>query len=60
MDYFHSASGKARLAVVKYRATVPQKKGTLFVNPGAIGATYQCFDENPYIEAVRWTRGIWC
>ena len=40
MDYFDSAAGKARLAVAKYQATVPKKKGTLFVNPGTISATY--------------------
>ena len=34
MDYFDSTAGKARLALVKYQATVPNKKGTLFVNPG--------------------------
>ena len=34
MDYFDSAAGNARLAVVKYQATAPNKKGTLFVNPG--------------------------
>jgi hypothetical protein len=38
MDYFDSAAGNARLAVVKYQATAPDKKGTLFVNPGALGA----------------------
>jgi pimeloyl-ACP methyl ester carboxylesterase len=29
----------ARLAVVKYRATVPKKKGTLFLNPGGPGGS---------------------
>jgi len=36
MDYFNSGAGKARLALVKYQATVPNKKGTLFTNPGTI------------------------
>ena len=36
MDYFDPAAGKALLAVAKYQATVPNKKGTLFVNPGRI------------------------
>ena len=36
MDYFDPSAGKARLAVMKYQATVPNKKGALFVNPGAI------------------------
>jgi hypothetical protein len=40
MDYFNHAAGKARLAVIKYRATVPHKKGTLFVNPGKFNAKY--------------------
>ena len=34
MDYFDSGAGKARLALAKYQATVSNKKGTLFVNPG--------------------------
>lgn len=34
MDYHDWQAGKARLAVIKYAATVPQKNGTLFVNPG--------------------------
>ena|SRR5258708_4054739 len=38
MDYFDPTAGKARLAVIKYGATVPEKKGTLFVNPGTISA----------------------
>jgi len=38
MDYFDPAAGKARLAVIKYGATVPDKKGTLFVNPGTFCA----------------------
>ena len=36
MDYFNPTAGEARLAVVKYQATVSKKKGTLFVNPGMI------------------------
>ena len=36
MDYFDSDAGKARFALVKYQATVPKKKGTLFTNPGTI------------------------
>ena len=36
MDYFDPAAGKAHLAVVKYRATVLKKRGTLFINPGMI------------------------
>ena len=40
MDYFDSAAGKARLALVKYQATVPNKKGTLFLNPGNLPYDY--------------------
>ena len=36
MDYFDSAVGKARVAVVKYQATAADKRGTLFVNPGTL------------------------
>jgi hypothetical protein len=36
MDYSNPGAGNARLAVIKYQATVPNKKGTLFVNPGTI------------------------
>ena len=36
MDYFNTSAGNARLAIAKYQATVPKKKGTLFVNPGTI------------------------
>ena len=43
MDYLDSSAGKARLAVVKYQATAVPKKGTLFVNPGAI--TIHSFDD---------------
>ena len=51
MDYFDSAAGKARLAVVKYQATVPNKKGTLFANPGTITT---CGGPDPisYLEAL--------
>ena len=50
MDYFDSFAGKARLALIKFRATVPGKKGTLFVNPGA---TTGCDspDEAPHADA---------
>ena len=34
MDYHDSSAGTARLAVIKYAATVPRKKGTVFFNPG--------------------------
>ena len=51
MDYFDSSAGKARLAVAKYRATVPNKKGTLFVNPGTI-ATHCGLDVIPYVEVL--------
>ena len=34
MDYHDSSAGIARLAVIKYAATVPEKKGTIFFNPG--------------------------
>ena len=34
MDYHNSSAGTARLAVIKYAATVPEKKGTVFFNPG--------------------------
>jgi hypothetical protein len=34
MDYHDWHAGKARLAVIKYAATAPQKNGTLFINPG--------------------------
>ena len=38
MDYFDSSAGEARLAVIKYQATVQNKKGIIFVNPGTIVA----------------------
>ena len=34
MDYHDSSAGKARLAVIKYSATAPNKRGTIFFNPG--------------------------
>ena len=34
MDYHDSSAGIARLAVTKYAATVPEKQGTIFFNPG--------------------------
>ena len=34
MDYHDSSAGTARLAAIKYTATVPEKKGTIFFNPG--------------------------
>ena len=34
MDYHDSSAGTANLAVIKYSATVPEKKGTIFFNPG--------------------------
>ena len=34
MDYHDSSAGTARLAVIKYSATVPNKRGTIFFNPG--------------------------
>jgi hypothetical protein len=40
MDYFNPTAGNARLAVIKYRATVPNKKGTLFMNPGMFSAAF--------------------
>jgi len=53
MDYFDSAAGKARLAVAKYQATVPNKKGTLFLNPGAI-TTYAGLDATTsYVETLQ-------
>ena len=39
MDYHDSSAGTARLAVVRYAATMPEKLGTIFFNPG-----------NPYIH----------
>ena len=51
MDYFDSTAGKARLALVKYQATVPNKKGTLFVNPGAI-TMYAGPDVISYVGAL--------
>lgn len=36
MDYHDSSAGTARLAVIKYAATVPEKKGTIFFNPGDV------------------------
>jgi len=50
MDYFDSAAGKARLAVVKYQATVPNKKGTLFMNPGTIEAYDSGLTQIAYVE----------
>jgi len=49
MDYFDPAAGKARLAVMKYQATVPKKNGTLFVKFGAI-TTYTGLDPTSYVE----------
>ena len=34
MDYHDDSAGTARLAVIKYAATVPNKAGTVFFNPG--------------------------
>jgi len=51
MDYSDPAAGKARLAVVKYQAAVPNKKGTLFVNPGAV-TTYACPDVISHVEVL--------
>ena len=51
MDYFNSTAGKARLAVVKYQATVPNKKGTLFLNPGTI-LTCDCLDDVAHAETL--------
>jgi len=51
MDYSDPAAGKARLAVVKYQATAPNKNGTLFVNFGAITA-YTGLDAIPYVETL--------
>ena len=34
MDYHDSSAGTARLAVAKYAATVTNKLGTIFFNPG--------------------------
>jgi len=34
MDYHDSAAGTARLAVIKYAASIPKKRGTIFFNPG--------------------------
>jgi len=53
MDYFDSAAGKARLAVVKYQATVPNKKGTLFMNPGTIEAYDSGLTQIAYAEALQ-------
>lgn len=36
MDYHDSSAGTARLAVIKYAATVPEKNGTIFFNPGDV------------------------
>ena len=51
MDYFDSDAGKARLALVKYQATVPKKKGTLFTNPGTV-QTCNGLDEFAYGEPL--------
>jgi len=50
MNYFDSVAGEARLAVMKYQASVPQKKGTLFVNPGKISAGDYMI---PYVDALQ-------
>jgi hypothetical protein len=34
MDYHDSSAGTARIAAVKYAATLPKKLGTIFFNPG--------------------------
>jgi len=52
MDYFDSTAGKARLALVKYQATVPNKKGTLFTNPGMI-TTCGGFGEMAYVKTLK-------
>jgi len=52
MDYFDSAAGKARLAVVKYQVTVSNKKGTLFMNPGTIGAYDSGLNHIAYVETL--------
>ena len=52
MDYFDSTAGKARLALVKYQATVPNKKGTLFTNPGKI-TTCGGFSEIAYVKTLK-------
>lgn len=52
MDYFDSTAGKARLALVKYQATVPNKKGTLFTNPGTI-TTCGSFGEMAYVKTLK-------
>lgn len=36
MDYHDSSAGTARLAVIKYAATIPEKNGTIFFNPGDV------------------------
>jgi len=52
MDYFDCTAGKARLALIKYQATVSKKKGTLFANPGAT-ITYDGLDGVAYAEAFQ-------
>jgi len=51
MDYFDSSAGKARLALIKFQATVSEKKGTLFTNPGTTTG-YGSRDGTPYDEAL--------
>jgi len=51
MDHSDPAVGKARLAVAKYQATVPEKKGTLFVKFGAI-TTYTDLHVISYVETL--------
>jgi len=57
MDYFDSTAGKARLALVKYQATVPVKKGTLFTNPGTI-ITCRGFGEMAYVKTLKAALGV--
>ena len=52
MDYFDSAVGMARVAVVKYQATAADKRGTLFVNPGTL-ATCGALDGVSHGEALQ-------
>ncbi|KAG8962309.1 hypothetical protein FRC03_004370 [Tulasnella sp. 419] len=37
LDYANSTAGTAKLSLLRYRATVPTKLGTIFLNPGGPG-----------------------
>ena len=58
MDYHDSSAGNARLAVMKYAATV-EKQGTIFFNPGDCplnSPSFHCVSLMPH--CLRWAWGF--